>query len=367
MKIRAVKFKFLLIALVLSAAGVQAQTYERSRTVAKSFAVSDETEIQVINKYGNIHMIPWEKDSVRFEISLSVKANKQSKADKTFDYIDFEFTATEYYVIAQTILQGKSNLWAEFSDLASNLFSGGTSTQINYTVYFPVNNQIKLENKFGNIYTTDHSARTEILLSNGDLKAHAFTGDSRITLEFGTANIDEIHSGKIFMKYGELNLEKCNFLDIESKSSKFYINSAGDVRIKSNRDRYNIREINSIDGESSFSFINIKSFSDNINLNTHYGELTLEKITASINFVSISSKYTDLYLTLDAEGYFEVEAIFNDKTEVKYPGSLLNKKESIVNEGEKIKKVVFKSGVMASDKAPINIKTNSGKLIFNDL
>ena len=125
----------------------------------------------MINKYGDIHLIPWEKDSVVFEIDFSVTSNKQAKVDKIFDYVDFDFKATAYYVIAQTVFEGQNSFWREMADVASTIFSSGTNTRIDYTVYFPAGNDVRIENKFGNIYTTDHTGKVDITLSNGDLKA----------------------------------------------------------------------------------------------------------------------------------------------------------------------------------------------------
>ncbi len=57
------------------------QTVEKSRTVTETFKVEPGTEIEIINKYGNIHLIPWEKDSVQFTIARSSGFHEHFSAD----------------------------------------------------------------------------------------------------------------------------------------------------------------------------------------------------------------------------------------------------------------------------------------------
>ncbi len=73
-------YKYLIISACLAfSMPLAGQTYENSKTVREAYRISSGTEVQVINKYGDIHLVPWEKDSVVFEIDLSVTSTKQSK------------------------------------------------------------------------------------------------------------------------------------------------------------------------------------------------------------------------------------------------------------------------------------------------
>ncbi len=361
------RFKLLILiwlVFIITSRQASAQTYEKSRTLSECFAVSAETEIQISNKYGNIHLIPWEKDSVRFEIELSVKASKQSKVDKTYDYIDFHFKSTKYYVIAQTVFEGKSQFWSDVSDLASTLFSSGTSTQINYTVYLPINNELKINNKFGNIYTTDHSSKVDITLSNGDLKAHSFTGSTKIRINFGNAYIDEISQGNLFINYSDLILDKGEILSIESKSSKIYLTEVTELKLNSKRDKYYIDTVHVIEGETSFSYCNLTTISESLDLKIHYGDLIVKNLPASLIHFIIQASYTDITLHLNEKEYYDVEIIRNEKTRVSYLTELLVKKETPMNGEEELIQVSCKIGKMSTKAIPLKIKSNAGKILL---
>ena len=206
------KYKLITLLLIvgsLAFSALQAQVYERSRELTKTFRVYEETTLEVHNKYGNIHLFPWQKDSVRIRIEVEVKANKESKADKIYDYIDFDFSHTKYYIEAKTAFrQNRSAFWSEVSDLASTLFSGNNKAQIDYYIYLPADIEIKLENKFGNIYTTNHSGKMIIELSNGDFKANDLSGYVDFDFSFGNASIGQMDEGKLKLGYGELEIEK---------------------------------------------------------------------------------------------------------------------------------------------------------------
>lgn len=354
----------LAILLLTGSSGLRAQTYERSRTVSRSFGVDPQKEVQVINKYGNIHIVPWEKDSVRFDITLTVTSNKESRLEKNFNYVDFDFKNTDYYVIAQTVFKGQSDIWSEISDLANSLFSSGTNTRIDYTVYMPDDIELKLDNKFGNIYLSDHASRADITLSNGDLKAHAFKGDTRIRLEFGNATIDEITRGTFFTNYVDLTIEKAGYLEIESKSSEFSFRSMKDVRLNSRRDKFNIRTIESISGEMNFTTLEVDEISDNIELRSHYGGMNIRKMTSDFNFITLNSNYSDINIYLNGDKLYELEIVFDDKTQLSLPSTMLTKTETVINESDKQSKIEGKAGMVGGQSVPINIRTSAGKVFF---
>lgn len=358
-------FSFLAIACLLSwSTGLTAQTYERTRTVSRIFGISPGKEVQVSNKYGNLHLVTWEQDSAKFDISLTVTSNKESRLEKNFDYVDFEFKDTEYYVIAQTVFRGQTDIWAEISDLANSLFSSGTNTRIDYTIYLPDYAEIKLENKFGNIYTTDHKGRVDISLSNGDLKAHAFRADTKIRLEFGNATIDEMSRGSIFSNYGEITLEKAGYLDIESKSSKFFLRQAAELLLNSRRDKFNIRSVQSISGEINFTFVEVDKAYDHIDLRTNYGGVDIREMADEFNYCTLNSNYTDLNIYLGDDMLYELDITYNDKTELLLPSNMLSKTETVINESDKIRQVEGKAGKIGGNSIPVNIRTMAGNIFF---
>ena len=356
-------YKFLLISACLALGYPSTgQTYENSRSLREAYRISPNVEVQVINKYGDIHLVPWAKDSVVFEIDLSVTSNKQAKVDKIFDYIDFDFKATAYYVIAQTVFEGQDNIWSEMADVASTIFSSGTSTRIDYTVYFPSGNAVSIENKFGNIYTTDHTGKVDINLSNGDLKGNAFSGQTRLKIEFGNVTIDRITSGNINLGYAEMNLDDGGDMTIESRSSKIYLNNCTKLNLDSRRDRYYVKSAGELTGETFFTYLSLDKVVSKINLKTNYGDVKLMAIADGFSRMDFSSEYSDINIYLDDEHLYEFEITRDDRSQVMASAAPISKKEEPVPGMEKMFRSSIIAGKADKPKIPVIINIKSGKI-----
>jgi len=338
------------------------QTIEKSRTVTKVFEVQPDTEIEIINKYGNIHLIPWEKDSVKFEIELLVRGTKESKVDKSFDYIEFDFKTSKYYIIAQTLFAGKSSFWSDVSDLTGAIFNSSTKTKIDYTVYFPDDIKLKVINKYGNIYTTDHHGELEIELSNGDLKAHHLSGRTKLTHEFGDANIKQIDDGELNISYGELNLENAENLTIESKSSKFYIDDVMDLEINSRRDKFYLKTVGHVYGHTNFSLVEIDELTQKFSLTTKYGDVDVKSFSDEVESFKIDASDADITLHFTDNKKYIVGAKVNSQTAVMYSAEIKNITSKKLDGEENLIDVKCVVGTDKSRTIPIKMNVSGGSV-----
>lgn len=348
-----------MLMISMTAAG---QSFERHRSVKESFLAPPEAEIQVINKYGDIHLIPWDKDSVRFEIEFSIVTANLAKAEKIKDMVDFSFKATNYYIIAQTLFKGQNTFWTEITDIANIIFSGLSQTKIDYTVYYPLKNDIRIENKFGNIYTTDVEGKSDITLSNGDIKGYSFIGQAKLKIEFGNADIDLIRKGSLYVNYSELNLEQAEELVIESKSSKINLTKCDLLQINSRRDRYYLKEIGEIGGETSFSYINLDTVAKKINLKTSYGDIKVHALSTQFQHIELNSEYTDINIFFDPLYFYEIEVQRDDRTEIVFSSGVLTRKETQLDAEGKLFKVECTGGIAGKYKIPVTINAKAGKI-----
>ena len=354
-------FSLILLFSMLSSTLVQGQTFEESRTLSRSFPVGNDTEIEISNKYGNIHLIPWEKDSVRFEIELKVKGPKQSKVDKTFNFIEFDFHSTKYYIIAKTIFEG-SSFWNDVSDLTGTVFSSNTKTTINYTVYLPADAPLKVSNKYGNIYTTNHTGKISIELSNGDLKAHHLSGNTTINTEFGNSNIQRIDEGSLNINYGEFYLEEGTHLNIESKSSEFHLEAVGNLQVDSKRDKYFVQNLKSVRGNTYFSRFEIDKISELFDVSTKYGDVDIKGFSDEIASFNMKTINTDVVLHFTDDKQYNLEFIVDKETQVYYSSEIKNIKSTDLEGKEKLIRVDCTIGNNPRQIIPITIKSQAGSL-----
>jgi hypothetical protein len=319
-------------------------------------------EVELINKYGNVHIITWEKDSVRFDIELMVKGSKQSKVDKSFDYIEFDFKTSKYYVIAQTLFAGKSSFWSDVSDLTGAIFNSSTKTKIDYTVYLPAGTSLKVKNKYGNIYTTDHRGNVDIELSNGDLKAYHLSGRINLKLEFGNATIKQIDEGKVQINYGEIQIENAGVLDIESKSSKFYIDEVKELVINSKRDKFYLKQAGYIHGFTNFSLIEADVIDQKVGLNSSYGDLDLKSFSDNTESIGIRSENTDIILHFTDPKVYDMEFVVDEKTQVMYSADITDIVSSNREDDKELIDVKCKVGTDKTMVVPVNLDSRGGTI-----
>lgn len=346
---------------------VMSQVYEKSRKESKTFKVYPETMLEVSNKYGNIHLFSWDNDSVKINIQVDVKANKESKAEKIFEYIDFEFSDTRFYIIAKTQLkQNQGSFWSEVSDLANTIFSGSNKVKINYDVYVPREMEIKIENKFGNIYFSDYSGKTTINLSNGDLKVNNLSGSSDIEVGFGNASIGSLKGGKLSIRYAELDLAQADEIEIDSKSSTLNISKVNVLNINSRRDKLNVDDINTLKGSTYFSYVNVKKLAKGLNLNTEYGEIKIEGMHQAFKTIELQSKYTDVFVDVPSSISCNFNVNHNETTEISYPDHYKNIQSAEINKKEDKYRTWGVLGEELDPKGNIEIDMVSGKIVVRD-
>jgi hypothetical protein len=350
----------LLLTAVTTLAG--AQTFKRSKSLVKTFPYYKETELQVYNKYGNITLIPWEKDSIRMEVSVSVVSNKEAKADKSFGLIDLDFKASRYYVIAKTVFAGQKDVWSDVTDLASGFFSPGTTTSVNYTIYLPASTRLTLENKYGDLFFTGHNGRTDIKLSNGNLKAHALSGETSLRIDYGKAEINELDKAKIALNYSDLRLGSGNFISIDSKSSTLNLDETQELNLLSKRDKIKITKVGSANGRLNFSSCSIGSLSETAELSAEYGKISLPSLSKSLTSLKLQGNNTDITLILNKSNSYPTVLNYTSLGEVLVPAQLNEKKITDLTPDKKNKKLECIMGDIQKPKVELDIKVSGGRL-----
>jgi hypothetical protein len=302
----------------------QAQLIEKTKSFNKTFPVSKTSELTVTNKYGNIHLIQWQSDSVRFEVSVRVADPKDVRVEKLFNEIDVVFTHSPYYVNATTTFASASKLWSELSDMTKSVMNSGSAATINYTVYLPDYLRVKIDNRFGNIYTTDHNNNAEFRVSNGTLQANNLTGKSIIMIEFGNANINQVDDGRIELNYSEIDLATGKSINLIGRSSTVQLGDIEQINLDSRRDKIIVNNVNSITGETSFSRLTINQLHTDFMVKSEYGTVQFMKMSSEINYLQLNAAYTVTNLYTNPSINAGVEATFTKKTKIVYPPSMTN-------------------------------------------
>jgi hypothetical protein len=338
MKIMIMNYKNIILTWIfffIWIAGLRAQSFTESKKIEKIFPASSSTSVEIINKYGKIHVLSWDKDSIGIDIELTVKSDDLSKVKKVMNTIDFGFTNTDYYVIAETEFGKRYNsLFENIKNLAESLIPSDNVVEINYTVQIPETIEMKINNKYGDVYIDNHKGKMKIHISNGDLKANDIKGTADIHIEIGNGVINHIEEGRLDIAYSEFEIKNGGDLVIYCRSSKVDIGSIRSINLDSRRDKLFVNEINRISGETYFSDLHIYDITGELNLTMKYGSLDLEYIQSVFSFLNVNSNYTDINLNFD-QGSSYLMDVNHTNAEFTYPERLGIIEEKVIDRDRK--------------------------------
>src|SRR5512133_1448527 len=162
-----------------------AQDDSETRSFIKTVSVSRETTLEVSNKYGTIQITPWNKDSAYIRAEIKAYAKDRSKLRKMFEGISVNITDSKYVVRAETDFTSNINtLFESFKGMTSKIISYDSRVEINYFISIPEYLNLKIENKYGDVYMENSSGEFRISISNGSFKANSLGKKSSITMVF---------------------------------------------------------------------------------------------------------------------------------------------------------------------------------------
>lgn len=334
---------FWLVLMFLSPERGAAQIYTDRKV--RNFKVAENATVNVSNKYGKVHMVTWDKDSVRFEIDLRLSANSYQKMDKQRKNIGFKFSGTTANVVAQTVFINKGGIISDFVDA----YMPSDQVSIDYMVYVPKNIKLKIENKFGDIYLDDYHGDLNVVLSNGDMKANELTGAPVLNLSSSKAVISSISNGKIIASYSDIEVFSYSGLTLETKSSVVNLDKGKDIDINSKRDKYSLAVINDIEAEGYFSHFNVDQLTSELNCGLKYGDVRVRNISERFSFINIESEYSDVDLFFNTNTTYNLDIVHHNEAYINLPASLAKVQTKVMDESEKLMVTYGKVGSASGD------------------
>jgi hypothetical protein len=298
----------ILILVVLPFCRLFPQGTSEARSVIKGFHVSKESVLEVNNKYGTIEITTWEKDSAFIRAEIKASAPNQSKLNKMFDEISVKITGTGNLLLAQTVFNQSINAFFEnFKGMTNKVINYDSQVEINYYINVPEYMNLRIENRYGDVFMEKNSGNFELKLSNGSLKVDVPGRKSNLSLAFCNATIASFLSGSIDASFSDITISDIKRVKIKTISSKYRINKAGEIEIESKRDDLFIDNIQTLEGDSYFTDFEVGSLTGSLNLISRYGNLDIDNISPHFESVNIDSGFSDLSLDFDNEASYRLE------------------------------------------------------------
>ena len=334
-----------------------------TKTISKAYSTNKINRLEIHNKYGDIILNNWDKDSVVVAITIAAFGKNEEAAERLMKRTEVQFDVVSFGVEVYTELKKSDgwlkDFWNEMSGYSQSIISKDQLT-IDFQVYLPEDLDLEITNKYGDVYIPDRSGATRLDLSNGNLKAEDMAGNFNLIFRFGNADISMVHSGEVSLKSAELQMEKANRLRIQSNSSEIDLGVVKQLKINSRTDKIVIEESHNLEGQSSFTKIRMRNLNGSMDLNTIYGAIIVDHVTSGFSEVLILGKSTDMSLIFDHMAYFNARVIAKEgKFELPRNHGL---KQVYTDGTEKFIKSTGGLGKLNSAPGEVNINAQGGKL-----
>jgi len=355
------KALLLVIAGLFLSTNIALGQISESRQLSKAFKLNKSSVIDISNKYGDVSIETWEKDSIKVDIFVRVSEKNRDKLRKKMNDIRFDLTQSGRFIVVNTIVGENNNMiYSEFNKLKESIGVGESQVEINMKVKVPDNLELKVSNKFGNIYIDDYSGDMSVNMANGKLKAHDLNGYVNMKINFGDANINTMGSGALEVYYSDLNLGSAKKLRITSKTSDITITEIEQMMVNSSRDTYKIRMIDDFETESSWTDFSISEFRNKSDIRMNFGDISIDNIKSTFQNIFIDARSSKINLCFDRQIDVNFDITTNQNMSLPMEAKI-DKKEQ-VDPKEKTVRYLGRTGNVKTETPKLILKNTSGEI-----
>jgi hypothetical protein len=143
-------------------------------------------------------------------------------------------------------------------------------------------------------------------------------------IAYSKVNIEATKNLSLLLRYSKFKLEKGENLKGETRYSGMNIGEINQIEIDSKYDNYSIQNINSLLINSMYTGINVDRLNAKLNLVNGYGAVTIKKIPAGFESITIDNKYAGIKLGIAGDAAYRLEGKVR-YSNIDHPDGKLNK------------------------------------------
>lgn len=350
---------FLLVIFLLPILVFSSVVDKKTKVIEKEFSITSSTNVEIDNSYGMVHINTWDKNEVKVIIKIEIDAKNADKAEDQINHINVDFIQNSQLLRMKTTIKPMTSFgWFNITRFTN------IDGSINYEVFMPKSNSLKISNDFGDIYLPDYDGKVEIDLDYGKLQAgNLIHKESFIKNEFGSADINSFIAGKIEASYSKINLGNAGDIQLESDFSDFKINSASSLEVNFQYGSLNLEKVNSLSGSSKFTNIDIKNLTTLINMKVEYGGIfKIENVAKNFQNINLDSEFCNFILNFESGVSYELDASI-EFGKIKFPEELAAKSSIKENYNSKIIKAKVGKATEVTSKVQLDIEYGDVNLI----
>ncbi len=270
---------------------------EKKKKITFSYNITSSDKISLENQFGDVRVSFWDKNEIKVEVVVLANATSEERAANFISIVDVVGKKTDGQVSIKT------NIDREEGNYKNNTWNwkGGdndkNSLKVDYQVFMPKNNALKVKNSFGNTYLPTFTSVLIAEHSYGKFIAEDITNPlSEVNLAFCKGSyIKSISGGKLKASYSGIKMESADDFNFN--------NSFGEIDIK---------EVGKLSAKISYSSGNIGIIRESSNLKIDFsGGFKLGEIGKNVKELNLNANYSPINITLDDNISYDFEVKAN--------------------------------------------------------
>jgi len=314
-----------------------------SKTINKTYKLTNSGELYLENKYGNININGWDKEEIQITIDIEVTNKKSDDADEILDRIQPKFRTTDNYAnVISEITEKSTSFFAKYFNKINPLDIEKSNISINYTINLPANADIEIINKFGDIILNNWTGKLQVAQKHGDIWINESISNADIDLKYGKLKTKSIDYGRIDLKNGNIELDKAKYLSLKTSGTTIKINRIDKLDFTSNKDDAEFNYIGETKADLKFSSVLIREIDNDAFFNTKITDLEVSSINEPDSKIEINQVSSDI--TVNISNISFVFESYLEQGVLKLPKSFKEIDTNIIDDGKKIREITASYG-----------------------
>ncbi|WP_347926093.1 hypothetical protein [Pontimicrobium sp. SW4] len=326
----------LLIIFMLSLSMFSQETL--TKEIKESFEMTNAGELHINNKYGKIAINGWEKDNIEIVISVKVSNKKKKNAKSLIDRIEPNFRIANNYVsVISEISDKNTSLFSRYFNKVNPFEFDKGNVEINFTVYLPINAELDITNKFGDVIIENWTGKLNANIEHGDLWINESIVNANVEMKFGKLRTKSMTYGTISLKNGSIDIEESQDLVLKTSGADIEIDKVNTLKFTSSKDEARIGYIERLEGDIRFSNIEVEEIGKNIDLTMKVADFKVLRINQEDAQVTINQESSDISINI-SQLSFKFDATLEQGL-LRLSKSFYNIKNNVLDEEKRLRNI----------------------------
>ncbi len=288
----------------------------------KAYGTSTGITLSIENRYGDVNLINWDKDSIVIDVLVTIDYPSVFKGKDLIEYIRVDFSVAGNTIKAVTnIDEHFINKWYRHDDKKK--------FRIDYTVHAPAYINFNLLNKYGDVFINELQGRINLEVRYGYIKINRLTRDNKkplnsLYLAYSKGYIGEAGWLMLEMKYSKLEIGSGKALAGETKYSRLTVDKISSVVLESKYDTYRFGTLNNLVLVASYGGVKVNEVRNKLSLETRYTGVEVEHVSAGFSSIDIDNAYGGVKVRIDEKASYYLKGS-SSYCKLNYPSARINR------------------------------------------